>query len=230
MGRFHDDSFPGESEDYRRARDDLLAAELDLRRRIEEVAVQRRSLPLGGRLKQDYIFSEAGGPGGEGALRDTLFSELFAPGTETLVVYSFMYPPDGNPCPMCTSFLDSLDGSARHIAARANLAVLAKAAAPTLADWARTRKWRNLRLLSSGATSYNTDYVAERQGGNQIPTLNVFQLTPEGIFHSYASELLFASSEEGQHPRHMDLMWPLWGLLDLTPGGRGDWMPALAYG
>ena len=27
-------------------------------------------------------------------------------------------------------------------------------------------------------------------------------------------------------PRHADLTWPLWNLLDLTPEGRGtDWHP-----
>jgi predicted dithiol-disulfide oxidoreductase (DUF899 family) len=29
-------------------------------------------------------------------------------------------------------------------------------------------------------------------------------------------------------PRHVDLIWPVWNLLDLTPGGRGtDWYPSL---
>ncbi len=223
MGRFHDDRFPGESEDYRRARDELLAAEIDLRRRIEEVAALRRTLPLGGRLKEDYVFAEEGSP-------EIRFSELFAPGKDTLVVYGFMYPLGGEPCPMCSSFLDSLDGSAPHIGAHINLAVVAKAALPTLGDWARIRGWRNLRLLSSGGTSYNTDYLTERQGDNQIPTLNVFVRTADGIFHTYASEVLFAPVEEGQHPRHLDQIWPLWGVFDLTPGGRGDdWFPKLAY-
>jgi predicted dithiol-disulfide oxidoreductase (DUF899 family) len=36
--------------------------------------------------------------------------------------------------------------------------------------------------------------------------------------------------EAGQDPRHVDMLWPLWNLLDLTPEGRGkDWYPKLAY-
>jgi predicted dithiol-disulfide oxidoreductase (DUF899 family) len=50
------------------------------------------------------------------------------------------------------------------------------------------------------------------------------------IFHSYNSELFFAGSEPGQNPRHCDLIWPLWNLLDLTPQGRGtDWYPNTSY-
>ena len=60
MGQFHDRNYPGEDEHYREARDALLAAEVDLRRRIEEVAAMRRALPLGGALKDDYVFTEGG--------------------------------------------------------------------------------------------------------------------------------------------------------------------------
>ena len=36
--------------------------------------------------------------------------------------------------------------------------------------------------------------------------------------------------EDGHEPCHIDMMWPLWNALDLTPEGRGeDWYPALKY-
>jgi predicted dithiol-disulfide oxidoreductase (DUF899 family) len=43
----HDTRFPGENDEYRRRRDELLQAELELRRQVEAVAAQRRALPLG---------------------------------------------------------------------------------------------------------------------------------------------------------------------------------------
>jgi predicted dithiol-disulfide oxidoreductase (DUF899 family) len=44
------------------------------------------------------------------------------------------------------------------------------------------------------------------------------------------SELLYAKSEPGQEPRHVDLIWPLWNVLDVTPQGRGtSFHPKLAY-
>src|SRR6516165_4313939 len=120
--RFHDVSFPGESAEYRIARDELLAAEIDLRRRIESVAALRRKLPAGGRPPQDYSFSE---PGVDGTVRKVRLSELFRPGSDTLVLYSFMYGPEmDHACPNCTSILDALDGENRHLVQRISLAVV----------------------------------------------------------------------------------------------------------
>jgi predicted dithiol-disulfide oxidoreductase (DUF899 family) len=37
-------------------------------------------------------------------------------------------------------------------------------------------------------------------------------------------------SEPGQNHRHVDMMWPLWNVLDATPEGRGtDWFPSRQY-
>ena len=226
MGRLHDKRFPGESEGYRRARDTLLERERELRSEIEEVAALRRDLPLGGRLTEDYVFDE-----GEPAT-PTRFSELFRDGRSTLVVYSFMFAPDAStPCPMCTALLDSLDGSALHIGDRVNLAVVARAPIARIRDWATSRGWRNLRLLSSADNAYNVDYHAETPDGGQLPAINVFRKTGEGIFHSYDAELFHVAPEPGQHPRHADLIWPLWNVFDLTPEGRGtEWFPKVSYG
>jgi predicted dithiol-disulfide oxidoreductase (DUF899 family) len=57
--------FPGESREYREARSRLLAAEIELRRMIERVAMQRRALPPGGAVPEDYVFEEAAPGSGE---------------------------------------------------------------------------------------------------------------------------------------------------------------------
>src|SRR3954463_1516030 len=100
-------AFPGESPEYRAARDRLLEQEIELRRAMEAVAAARRTLPPGGAVPEDYVFQEAG-PGGTPT--DVRLSELFAPGKDTLAIYSFMFPralDDARPCPSCTSFLDA---------------------------------------------------------------------------------------------------------------------------
>ncbi len=231
MGQFHEQSLPGESAGYRAARDRLLKAEMDLRQQVERVAALRRDLPRGGALKEDYLFEEGGADLSDSkTVTQTRLSELFAPGKDSLVIYGFMYAPEGKPCPMCNAFLDSLNGNAVHIAQRTNLAVVAKAPVGRIRDWARTRGWHGLRLLSSGGCSFNRDYLAETPAGDQLTILNVFEKTGEGIFHRYASELFFVPPEPGQNPRHVDPIWPLWNLLDLTPEGRGsDWYPGYAY-
>ena len=231
MGQFHEQSLPNESDDYRAARDRLLQAEMDLRVQVEKVANLRRDLPRGGAVKEDYLFEEGGADLADSeTVTRTRLSELFAPGKDSLVIYGFMYAPEGKPCPMCNAFLDSLNGNAVHIAQRTNLAVVAKAPIEQIRDWARTRGWHNLRLLSSGGCSFNSDYLAETPAGDQLPIVNVFGKTDEGVYHRYASELFFVPPEPGQNPRHVDHIWPLWNLLDLTPEGRGsDWYPGYAY-
>ncbi len=217
--------FPNESDTYRAARDELLSAEIALRRQTEDVAAMRRALPQGGALAQDYTFSE-----GHDA-RPVRLSELFDENRRALAIYSFMYAPqsDQAPCPMCVSLLDGLNGSAPHIMDRVSLAVVARAPADRLRDWGDGRGWSNLRLLSSQNNTYNVDYHGERDG-RQIPMLNIFETTETGIYHVYGTESFFAPPESGQHPRHADALWPVWALFDLTREGRGaDWFPKLSY-
>lgn len=232
-GRHHDVALPGESVEYREARDQLLDREIELRSQIEEVAALRRALPSGGRVKDDYVFEE-----GSADLADSSgstkvkLSQFFAPGKNSLIIYGFMYGPgeEDRPCPMCTSLLDSLNGTALHAHERVNLVIVARAPLQRIRTWAAQRHWDNLRLLSSADNTYNQDYYAEDDDGDQDPSLNVFVKSGGEIFHYYNSELFFASNEEGQNPRHCDLIWPLWGLLDLTPEGRGtDWYPKTSY-
>lgn len=215
--------FPNESSRYRTARARLLNAERALRRKVEQVAALRRRLPMGGAVPQDYVFE-----GESGKIR---LSELFANG-DTLVAYCFMFGPEmAHACPMCTSMLDGLNGNAQHIAQRTNLVVIAKSPIDRLREFRKIRNWSNLRLLSSSGNSYNLDYHGEDAGGAQWPMLNVFVRRNRAVRHFWGSELMGAKPEPGQNDRHVDMIWPLWNLLDLTPEGRGkDWYPKLDYG
>src|SRR2546423_4198240 len=222
-GTLHSVRFPGESAEYRSARDTLLRHELELRRHLEAVAAERRNLPLGGRVKEDYVFESADGP--------VRMSELFADQKDTLLVYSYMFAPQmAAPCVSCTSILDALDGEAPHVVQRVNLVVVAKSPIARILEFTRGRGWRNLRLLSSAGNTYNSDYYGESSKGAQQPMMNVFVRRDGAIHHTYGTELLFAPSDSGQDGRHVDLIWPLWNLFDLTPGGRGtSWYPKLRY-
>jgi predicted dithiol-disulfide oxidoreductase (DUF899 family) len=142
-----------------------------------------------------------------------------------------MYGPKmAKACPMCTAMLDSLDRTAPHATQRINLAVAARSPIARIRAFARERGWRNLRLLSSAGTSFNRDYHGEDDDGAQLPMLNVFARRGGEIRHMYGTEMLFAPVQPGQDARHVDIIWPLWNLFDLTPEGRGgDWYPALEY-
>jgi predicted dithiol-disulfide oxidoreductase (DUF899 family) len=238
--------FPGESTEYRAARDRLLEQEIELRRTMEAAATARRQLPPGGAVPDDYIFQ---GAGADGRPSDVRLSELFAPDRDSLAIYSFMFPrdpcdqsagpPSGEtsllplaegPCPSCTALLDQLDGAAEHASQHLNLAVVAKAPLPPILTFARERGWRRLRLLSSAANSYNRDYHAETAEGAQRPMLSVFHRDGQTIRHFWSSELLYAPTDPGEDPRHVGTLEPLWNLFDLTPEGRpSDWYEQFSY-
>jgi predicted dithiol-disulfide oxidoreductase (DUF899 family) len=239
-------TFPGESAEYRAARDRLLEQEVALRRTMEAVAAARRALPPGGVVPEDYVFH---GAGPDGNPTQVAMSELFAPGKNSLVVYSFMFPRDRSddrpgpregrtallplaesPCPSCTALLDQLDGAAEHVSQRLNLVAIAKSPLPRILAFAEERGWRKLRLLSSVDNTYNTDYHGETAAGDQQPILNVFHRDDDAIRHAWASELLYAPADAGQDPRHVGTIETLWNLFDLTPEGRpGDWEEQVRY-
>jgi predicted dithiol-disulfide oxidoreductase (DUF899 family) len=239
-------TFPGESAEYRAARDRLLEREIELRRAMEAVAAARRQLPPGGPVPEDYVFEWAGG---DGALSEVRLSELFAPGRNSLVIYNFMFPrgyggerpgPAGGetallpleegPCPSCVALLDQLDGAAEHVGQRLNFAVVAKAPLQRLLTWADERGWRHLRLLSSARNTYNRDYFGETADGSQVPMLNVFHRDGATIRHFWGAELTYGPSDPGQDHRSVGSLEPLWNLFDLTREGRPtDWDEQLSY-
>ena len=213
---------------------------------MENVAASRRALPPGGPVPEDYIFQ---GAGDDGTPADVRLSELFGPGKNSLVIYSFMFPRDPadrspgpasgqtarldlaqSPCPGCTALLDQLDGAAEHAGQQINFVVVAKTTLPRLLTFARERGWRRLRLLSAAANTYNRDYHGETAEGFQRPMLNVFHRDGDTIRHFWASELLYAAADADQDPRHVGTIEPLWNLFDLTPEGRpADWYEQLSY-
>jgi len=224
-------TFPGETPEYRAARDVLLEREVELRRAMEDVAAARRALPAGGAVPEDYEFVGAAGP--------VRLSELFAPGRDSLVVYHFMFPrdpgddrpgPRDGACPSCAALLDQLDGAAEHATQRLNLVAIAQAPAERVLGFARERGWNRLRVLSSHGTTFNRDYHAETAEGHQRPMLNVFHRDGDVVRHFWGSELFYAPMEPGQDPRHVGTLEPLWNLFDFTPEGRpSDWDEQLSY-
>jgi predicted dithiol-disulfide oxidoreductase (DUF899 family) len=239
-------AFPGESPAYRAARDRLLEREIELRRATEAVAAERRRLPPGGVVPDDFVFE---GVTPDGVAGDVRLSELFGPGKSSLLIYSFMFPRDpgddrpgptegetsrlplgDGPCPSCVALLDQLDGAVEHATQHVDFAIVAKAPSPRLLAFAGERGWRRLRLLSSAGNSYNRDYLAETAEGAQRPMLNVFERQDGTVRHFWGSELFYAPTEPGQDPRHVGTLEPVWNMFDLTREGRpADWDEQLRY-
>ncbi|MDB5776940.1 MAG: thioredoxin-like protein [Herbaspirillum sp.] len=212
--------FPNESNEYRRARDLLLAEEIELRRHIERVAEQRRALPSGGQVSRLYRFESENG--------QVVFSDLFGD-KQTLAIYSYMYPEQRErPCPMCSSLLSAWDGEAADVDQRIALAVVARSPIERLMALKKERGWRHLKLYSDVSGEYTRDYV--NADDEDVPAFNVFTRRDGAVRHFWSSEMGAETADPGQDPRGAPDLMPLWTILDSTPEGRGtDWYPKLSY-
>ncbi len=210
-------AFRHQSSEYRRAREKLLRAELALIDQRERVAELRRSLPRGAPLLQNYIFTELCSDG----VRQVHISDLFGK-HDCLIVVHFMFAPEAEAaCPMCNMWADGYNNIVPHIQDQASFVIVAKQEIHKFEAWAKARRWNNLRLLSSGDSNFNADFGVEDEQ-SQKPAVSVFSRDDTGeVVHFYTSE---ASLEPGHH-RGLDLLSPVWNILDLTPRGRRNWFP-----
>ena len=136
-------------------------------------------------------------------------------------------PQDNDPCPMCSAFMDSLNGQLKHIRQRTSLVVVARSPYERIAALADGAGWSDIDWYSAADNNYPVDYGSEMPNGAQVPMCNVFVKADDGIRHFWNSEVFFAAQDG--HPRHLDTLWPLWHFFDLLPQGRGDFMPRLEY-
>ena len=213
--------YPNESAGYRAARNELLVEEIELRRHLGRVSSQRRALPPGGEIPQDFQLASETGP--------IHLSSLFGD-KHTLVIYSMMYGPQRQaPCPMCTSFLTAWNGIAVNLRQRVAIAVTARSPIERLIDYQDQRGFTNLPFISDCSGEYTRIYVNPEDA--DVPGFSVFSRRDGIIRHFYSAEMGGAMADPGQDPRGGPDLDPLWLMLDLTPEGRGtDWYPKLNYG
>jgi predicted dithiol-disulfide oxidoreductase (DUF899 family) len=210
-----------ESIDYRQRREELRAAELDLADHVERVAALRRTLPLDTVMDDYELIDVSTGD-------QVRLSELFTAQNRSLVIYHLMFgKAQQNPCPLCTMWIDGYNGVAQHLGQNIDFAVVAAADRSAIEAHARSRGWDDLRLLSAGDSTFKFDLGSEEADGAQTEWVSVFSLGPDGtVRHVYSKG---ARMSDDRRERGIDLLSPVWHLLDLTSGGRGDWYPSLGY-
>jgi len=215
--------FSGQSDDYREAREALLAEEIELRRHLTRVTEQRRALPAGPVIEKNYRFKD------ENAFEVGL-PDLFGD-KNTLVTYFWMYGPQRErPCPMCTNWLGAVNGNAADIKQRVALKILGRSSVDRQFQFAQERGWRNLNFVQTVTDDYAIDLGLINQDGTENPALVVFRRDGNKVRLFWASEMRREMADPEQDPRDAPDVASLWTILDLTPEGRGsDWYPKLNY-
>ena len=218
-----------ESEEYLLKRDELRRAEIDLRKQRERVAELRRQLPQGPAV-EEYVFEEVSGKldAADRPIQKVRLSELFTRPDRSVVIYHFMFgKKQTKPCPMCTAWIDGINGVAHHLAQNLDLAIVAAADLATLRSHARTRRWNRLRLLSAGSSTFKYDLGSEDKEGNQDSAISAFTRDSDGtIHHSYTGHPWLAPDIK---ERGIDELTPIWNIMDLSRQGRGTFYAKLEY-
>jgi predicted dithiol-disulfide oxidoreductase (DUF899 family) len=213
------------SASYIEARRALVETEMALRDQVEEVARLRRSLPRGATIA-DYALSE--GPldlQRDEPVETVSVRDLFGDHQSLFVYHLMFHPDDDQACPMCSMWVDGLHGVSHHITRRAALGVVGKAPLDKLRRWARYRGWNGLRIVSSDGTTFNTDLDVEGVGGGQWPAVSVFTRDGDEVRHVITQTADYPNGTN----RGIDMLSPVWHVLDLVPEGRGEWMPDNDY-
>jgi predicted dithiol-disulfide oxidoreductase (DUF899 family) len=221
MAEANPNRWPGESAEYRHARTALLTEEIELRRQIQRVAEHRRALPPGA-IAKAYRFRDKDGI-------ELTLADLFGR-HDTLFTYFWMFGPERErPCPMCTSFVGSLDIPAPDIEQRVALAIIGRSPVERQLAVARERGWTHLDFYQTVGEDFVRDYRLVVDGGE---TAGVFVWTRDGddVRLFWAAEGSAETADPGFDPHLAPDPTPLWNILDWTPEGRGtDWYPSLTY-
>jgi len=198
------------SAEYIKAREALAEAEVAFTEQAEKLAEMRRSLPQGA-IMGDYTFTVATPSGGK---RTVTLAELAADGRSLVIQHMMFGPTEDEPCGMCGLFVDGYEGVAPHIKQKVNFAVVGKAPAPKLAEYAARRGWKRISILSSADSSFNTDMLVEKPAWapdsfDQLAAVSVFKKDADGnVRHVYTQYPHMRMPDHME--RGMDALSPFW--------------------
>lgn len=216
--------FGNESAEYAKAREALLAEELEVRRHVGRLAKQNRELPEGPEMPANWKF--VGPNGGDVGLAD-MFGKH-----DTLVLYHWMFGPERNrACPMCTNLLGPLAANAADLKQQVALAVVSRSKVERMVAFGIERGWRDLPYYQAIGDEFSIaigGFDPEKKSEN--PVLMVLRKKNDKVRLHWMGETNMDMADPGEDPRGAVDLSPLWNVLDLTPAGRDPkWYPKLSY-
>jgi predicted dithiol-disulfide oxidoreductase (DUF899 family) len=189
-------------EEWRVARESLLAKEKAATRARDALNAERRRLPMV-KIEKDYVFD---GPKGQASLLD-----LFE-GRRQLIIYHFMYHADEDRfCDGCSMVVDNM-GHPAHLHARDTSRVLVSRAPLDKIEAFKKRMGWTIPWYSSFGTDFNRDFGVTTDEGETFG-VSVFLRDGDDVYQTYFSD-----------GRGVEYLGCNFSYLDLTPFGRQeDW-------
>ncbi|HET6538142.1 MAG TPA: DUF899 family protein [Sphingopyxis sp.] len=200
----------GEDEAYAIARRALLAEEIDLRRKLAQLAQIRRSLPPGP-LLLSYEFRDA-----EGQIRP--LAEMFRE-RDVLILYACDFGAIG-PAPTCYHFLAAMQANADVLRNYAEFCVISLAPALDVHRFSEMHQWQPLNPYEITDLRFAADMHLFDKQDQFRSSLIICRNSPDGVRLFWKSEMNADMMDPGESPRDMFELASLWAILDLTPIGR----------
>jgi predicted dithiol-disulfide oxidoreductase (DUF899 family) len=202
--------FPGESAEYRNAREGSVAEEIELRRHMTRLTQQRRALPPGPVIEKNYRFKDANGS-------EMRLLDFFGKHGE-LVTYFWMFGPQRErPCPMCTNWLGAVNGNAADIKQRVALKIFGRSPVSRQIAFAQERGWRDLDFVQTIGDDYARDIETLKSDGSEWAAITVFKREGDQVRLFWAAEMTSEMADPDEDPRLAPDIATLWSILDLTP-------------
>jgi predicted dithiol-disulfide oxidoreductase (DUF899 family) len=222
----------GTQEEWKQARDELLAKEKELTRRNDELTEERRQLPWV-EVEKDYRFETGDG--------EKSLADLFD-GRSQLLIYHFMFgPPYEAGCTVCSSIADNINANAPHLKAGDVTPLLAsRAPLDRLQAYKERMGWDNLDWVQTadefnrelgflnteeelkpfleGEIPVSVEKMAELSGTDvkgyvtEGPGMSVYALDDGSVYRTYVT------TSRGLEGPAMGY----YTLLDRTPKGRQE--------
>ena len=182
----------------------VLAKEKQLTRQHDQLAAERRRMPMV-KIDKPYVFD---GSGGTVSLLD-----LFE-GRRQLIVYHFMFAPGvgGWPtagCPGCSLVVDQIAHLAHLHARDTSFALVSRAPLSRIQTYQKRMGW-TLPWYSSSESDFNDDFGVTTPKGETFG-LSVFLRDGDNVYRTYFT-----------NGRGVEALGSVWTLLDLTPYGRQE--------
>ena len=153
---------------------------------------------------RDYEFSTP-----RGTVR---LSELFGEQPDLIVIHNM-----GKSCSYCTLWADGYNGVYEHLANRAAFVVASPDAPAVQQEFAASRGWK-FPMVSHAGTSFAQDMGYRAKNGGWMPGISVFRRDAGRILR--VSDAAFDQGDD---------FCIVWHILDLFPGGKGEWSPKYGY-
>jgi predicted dithiol-disulfide oxidoreductase (DUF899 family) len=173
--------------------------EKDILDKKKQLAELRRAQPP--KAVNDYTFQTGKGP--------IKLSELFGDKSELLLIHNM-----GQDCKYCSLWADGFNAFCEHLGTRSAFVLVSPDSPEKQREFATERGWK-FPMASDTIGQFTRDMGMHFDGDGYWPGISSFEKLPDGTIQRVAWSYLGPGDD----------YCAIWHMLELLPGGPGEWEP-----